>query len=98
MKIKVPIASYLSSTYKLIQRAFPDGIKEEDYFPLLALLYDEISDRNLAEVMAHSTGKDYSIVLNDVYSVGSTYAPDAKAIAKLKKHLLGCGYAEWLEE
>ncbi len=96
--MKVAIEHYLLRTYKLIQRAFPDGVKQEDYFPLLALLYGEMSDRNLAEVMAHSTGKDYSIVLNDVYAVGSTYAPDAKAIAKLKKHLLACGYAEWLEE
>jgi Protein of unknown function (DUF3349) len=96
--MKVSIAPYLLSTYKLIQRAFPDGVKQDDYFPLLALLYDEISDRNLAEVMAHCTGKDYSIVLNDVYAVGSTDAPDTEAIAKLKEHLLACGYAEWLEE
>lgn len=96
--MKVAIEHYLSSTYKLIQRAFPDGVKQEDYFPLLALLYSEMSDRNLAEVMAHSTGKDYDLVLNDVYGVGSTDTPDAEAIAKLKDHLLACGYAEWLEE
>lgn len=97
--MKVAIEHYLLSTYKLIHRAFPDGVKDEDYFPLLALLYGEISDRNLAEVMAHCTGKDYYLVLNDVYGVGSTGEPDAEAIAKLKERLLlACGYAEWLEE
>ena len=96
--MKVVIENYLLSTCKLIERAFPNGVKHEDYFPLLALLYDEMSDRNLAEVMARCTGKDYYLVLNDVYAVGSTEVRDAEAIAKLKEHLLGCGYAEWLEE
>lgn len=96
--MKAVIENYLLSTYKLIERAFPDGVQEEDYFPLLALLYGEMSDRNLAEVMARCTGKDYYLVLNDVYAIGSTDARDTEAIAKLKEHLLGCGYAEWLEE
>ncbi|NJK75810.1 MAG: DUF3349 domain-containing protein [Oscillatoriales cyanobacterium RU_3_3] len=92
------IENYLLSTYKLIERAFPDGVKEEDYLPLLTLLYDEMSDRNLAEVMAHCTGKDYYLVLNDVYAVSSIVARDTEAIAKLNEHLLSCGYAEWLAE
>jgi hypothetical protein len=60
--MQVTIAPYLLSTYKLLQRSFPDGIEVQDYLPLLALLDDEMSDRNLAEVVAHYTGKDYEIV------------------------------------
>lgn len=92
------IAPYLLSTYQMINCAFPDGIQSEAYLPLLALLYDEMSDRNLAEVVAHYTGKDYGVVLNDVYRVRSTDVPNLEAIAKVRQRLLPCGYEEWLEE
>jgi len=70
------IAPYLTSTYKMIECAFPDGIDSQSYFPLLALLYYEMSDfsevRNLARVVAECTGKNYAVVLNDLYRVKST--------------------------
>lgn len=92
------IAPHLLSTYRLIKRAFPDGIESVAYLPLLALLYDEMSDRNLAEVVALYTGKDYYIVLNDVYRVRSTDVTELEAIAKVRRRLLACGYEDWLEE
>lgn len=92
------IAPYLLSTYKLIQCAFFKGIEADAYLPLLALLYDEMSDRGLAHVVAHYTGKRYGIVLNDVYRVKSTEVPSPESIAKVKQRLLSCGYEEWLEE
>ncbi|WP_243147298.1 DUF3349 domain-containing protein [Scytonema sp. UIC 10036] len=59
----VSIAPYLLSTYRLIQCAFPNGVDSESYFPLLALLYNEMSHRCLAQVMAQYTGKDYLLFL-----------------------------------
>ncbi|MDZ7959237.1 MAG: DUF3349 domain-containing protein [Aulosira sp. DedQUE10] len=96
--MQLTIASHLQSTYKLIQSAFPNGIELEDYLPLLALLDDEMSDRNLAEVVAYYTAKDYSLVLNDVYRVNSTDEPKPEAIANVRERLLACGYKEWLEQ
>lgn len=92
------IAPYLLSTYQMIKRAFPNGIEPEVYLPLLAILDDELSDRNLAEIVAHYTGKDYGIILNDVYRAKSTAIPTPEAIAKVKQRLLICGYEEWLNE
>lgn len=96
--MQVTLAPYLLSTYKLIQCAFPDGIDSEYYFPLLALLYNEMSDRCLAQVISQYTGQDYYIVLNDVYGVGSTNVPSPEAIVKVKQRLLACGYEKWLKE
>ena len=42
------ISPHLQSTYKLIQNAFPKGIESPSYLPLLSLLSEEMSDRNLA--------------------------------------------------
>lgn len=91
------VSPHLLSSYRLINFAFPDGIEAEAYFPLLALLCVEMSDRNLAEVVAQYTGKDYSVVLNDVYRVRSSDVPESKAIAKVRQRLLPWGYEEWLE-
>ena len=96
--MQITISPHLQSTYKLIQCAFPKGIEPQNYLPLLALLSEEMSDRNLAEVVAYYSGKDYSVVLNDVYRVQSIDIPTSEAIANLKKRLLICGYEQWLDE
>ncbi|MCW9680407.1 hypothetical protein FJR41_006235 [Dolichospermum planctonicum UHCC 0167] len=44
------------------------------------------------------SGKDYSLVLNDVYRVQSIDVPTSEAIANLKERLFMCGYEQWLEE
>ena len=57
-----------------------------------------MSDRNLAEVVAYYSSKDYSVVLNDIYRVQSIDIPTPEAIDYLKERLLVCGYEQWLEE
>lgn len=96
--MQTTIAPYLLSTYQMIKLAFPEGIEPEFYLPLLAILYEQLSDRNLAEVVAHYTGKDYSVVLNDVYRVESTDVPNFEAIDLVKQRLLLGGYKQWLQE
>ncbi|GAX37492.1 DUF3349 domain-containing protein [Nodularia sp. NIES-3585] len=96
--MQITTLPHLQSTYKLIKCAFPSGIEPQAYLPLLALLSEEISDRNLAEVVACYSGKDYSVVLNDVYRVQSIDVPTPEAIANLKERLFMCGYQQWLEE
>lgn len=90
------IAPYLVSTYKMLQCVFPDGIDEATYLPLLAVLYDEMSDRSLAQVISEYMGKDYYIVLNDVYRIGATKAVPSETCNVVKQKLLSCGYDEWL--
>lgn len=66
------IPAHLASTYQLIWCAFPQGIDDQRYLALLSILYKNMSDRSLAQVVAEYTGKDYHFVLNDVYRVGWT--------------------------
>lgn len=63
------IPAHLVSTYQLLQCAFPQGIEEQEYLPLLSILYEEMSDRSLAQVISEFIGKEYPAVLNDVYRV-----------------------------
>jgi hypothetical protein len=90
------IPTHLVSTYQLLQCAFPQGIDEQFYLPLLSILYEEISDRNLAQVIAEFTGRDYYSVLNDVYRVAVTSEFAPEHIKSVRQKLMNCNYEEWL--
>lgn len=89
------IPTHLVSTYQLLQCAFPQGIEEKEYFPLLSVLYEQMSDRSLAQVIAEFTGREYSAVLNDVYQVGMEGSFGGEEV---KQRLIRCGYEKWLLE
>jgi hypothetical protein len=58
-----------------------------------------MSVRQEAAVMGIFTGKDYMDFLNDIYYIASeSYSPDLEALERVKRHLLQCGYEEWVME
>ena len=92
------IPSHLFSTHQMVKRAFPKGIEEEAYLPLLALLSETMSIRNLAEVIARVSGRETSIVFHDILRAQSTDIPNPETLNKIKQRLLQCGYQDWLRE
>ena len=73
-----------SRRYRLLQR--------------VTMIPDNPLSRALNLQATRKSGKDYSLVLNDVYRIQSIDVPTSEAIANLKKRLLICGYEQWLEE
>ncbi|TDL50426.1 DUF3349 domain-containing protein [Paenibacillus dendritiformis] len=73
---------------------------DEDYFPLISLLYEYMSDRNLAKVISSITGKDIAITINDIQkSVSVNLASDEVIInINIRAKLLRHGFEEWTEE
>lgn len=92
------ITPHLASTHQLLQCAFPQGIDERQYLPLLSILYEHLSDRSLAQVVAEYTGKNYYVVLNDVYRVGTIQTFSSEVIDSVKQILMNCNYEKWLSE
>ncbi|WP_435924044.1 DUF3349 domain-containing protein [Paenibacillus sp. DYY-L-2] len=92
------IPKHLESTYKMLKNAFPNGIGNEEYFPLMSLLYEYMSDRNLAEVISAITGQDIAITLNDTQKAVSVNMPSDEYMQKIRKKLLPHGFEEWTEE
>lgn len=90
--------SFLQSTEELLKKAFPNGIEDDIYFPLLEILEPELSDRNLAIVISNFTGKEYHIVLNDVYQVKSQSFENDLVLNKVQSVLDAAGFQQWLEE
>jgi hypothetical protein len=92
------IPTHLISTYQLLSCAFPDGIDEQFYLPVLSILEEQMSERNLAQVIAEFTGRDYHIVLNDVYRVAATPTFSQSLIDSVTQKLMNCHYEAWLAE
>jgi hypothetical protein len=97
------IPAHLVSTYQLLQCAFPQGIEEQEYIPLLSILYEQMSDRALAQVIAEFTAREYHAVLNDVYRVGAALPfplpPEIEEVLNsVKQKLIRCNYEKWLIE
>ncbi len=94
----ITIPSHLEPILELIQRAFPYGIDPDAYLSLLTLLEPELSDRNLALVIASLTNKEYSLVLNDIYHVKSHPSNNLEQIEAIRSLLNDNGFQTWLDQ
>ncbi len=94
--MKKEIPEYLCSTFNLLTCAFPNGVLESEYIPLLFVLQEEMSLRNTAEIVSIFLKKDYHVVLNDTY--GASNCEDNEGVNVIKSKMLPCGYEEWLIE
>ena len=96
-KSKVP--AYLEDTYNMLKCAYPDGLPESDYIPLLAILHEIMSFRNIPDVLAVLAGKDRWLVFNDAmgFSIDDPdYHFTQDDIDRVKARLLPCGFEQWV--
>jgi len=96
MDHKIP--DYLLSTFNMLKSAYPAGIPPNEYLPLLRLLYEEMSDRNLALTVGLLIGTDAPLVLNDIYRAAAEMKLESSEVQKVRKKLSQYGYEEWLKE
>ncbi len=89
------IPEHLRSTHALLTRAYPDGVPGADYFAVLALLYEHLSDRNLAEVASLAFQRDRGIAYNDVLRCVSTDRPSPEALSRVRARLQSVGFEAW---
>ena len=95
------LPDYFKSSYEMVRAAFPEGINDDNYYPLLFLLSEGMGQRGLARFMAALTGNPISRVYNDVLGVQSpvpAYKPAPERIEELKRRLQAHGYDEWVAE
>src|SRR5260370_9568751 len=77
------LPDYLQPTVAMVRAAFPNGISDEDYLPLLALLSEGMGQRALARLMAALTGKPQPVVYNDLLGAQSPFEADNPAPCRL---------------
>lgn len=86
MIVRDTLPQPLWSAARMLRSAFPDGIPDTAYKAVLTLLYEHFSDRHLAQLMAHATGRDAARVLNDSHACASG-KPDTAAVEAVKRLL-----------
>ncbi|WP_027481676.1 DUF3349 domain-containing protein [Deinococcus pimensis] len=90
----LPNVLYRSAQW--LRQVFPDGVPEQQYLALLAVLAPEFSDRQLALLVAHLTGRDDAAMLNDVYRVQATPAVELD-LEPVRQHLNVHGFPDALD-
>jgi hypothetical protein len=86
---------HLVSTFELVRRAYPDGVPDEEYFPLLFFLSGYLSDRNLAHFAEQAKLAVGRVsYLNDVYRARQEEPEYETVIARLSD----AGLAHWIAD
>ena len=91
------IPAGLDSTIALLNRAYPDGIPSDDWDGIMFLLFEHMSDRQLASTVSFFTGVDYMIHYNDVLRIGA-YGCDPATVEPIRMRLDAAGYDDWVAE
>lgn len=76
----------------VLRRAYPDGLPEEDYLPLLAVLSDGFSERQLAALVAEFADRERVVVDNDHAAVRSGRRQAATDVERVRSRLAKAGY------
>ena len=89
----------LRSTCRLLLRAYPRGIPEQDYYPLLAIMKKTgMSDRSAASAIAAFKGGDYLDFLYDVAHVLPNREVLETEVERVRAVLEPHGFDEWAAE
>ncbi|MFB9244488.1 DUF3349 domain-containing protein [Massilia antarctica] len=91
------IEEQLMKTVALIKRAYPEGFPNDEYRAVLNILYEHMSDRNLAEVISFFTERDYAFTYNEVLEIGSKESEVKNTQIAMDK-LIDAGLPKWIEE
>ncbi|WP_433128324.1 DUF3349 domain-containing protein [Micromonospora sp. CA-240977] len=78
---------------EVLRRAYPEGLADEDYLPLLVVLWPDFSDRNLAALVAELIGGQPAIVSNDAAAaVAGRRRPPPQDVDRVRELLASVGY------
>ncbi len=84
----------LQDVYNVLSCAFPEGIPDEEYWPLIAVLHERMSFWVMADLLPALTHKHRSEVHNDASGFGVDPLPAFEEVEKVRLKLRACGYEE----
>jgi hypothetical protein len=88
------IQPYLAEVVDQLRLVFPSGVREDDadYGPLLIILSDLLSERNLGVVVEAAFGVDRHVVRNQAAAALSMRKPPADQVDRLKERMTERGW------
>jgi hypothetical protein len=91
-------SAHLGPTLQMLKAAFPTALDRDEYFALIRILYEHMSDENLAEAISMITGRHAGIVLNDIYSVASGKPINEDVLQSVSERLRVSGFEAWARD
>jgi Protein of unknown function (DUF3349) len=76
----------------MLRRAFPRGVPQCDYAPLLVVLGSELSEGNLAAVMAELVDGEIVVIENDAAAAMSYRRPQPGDVIRVREYLEESGW------
>lgn len=86
------LPEYLVPVLETLRRAFPEGVSDEDYLPLLVVLREGLSEGNLALVVAELMDDEIVVIDNDAAAAVSVRRPPAAEVQRLRDRLIASGW------
>jgi Protein of unknown function (DUF3349) len=84
----------MSELRAVLSAAFPGGVPESQYLPLLAVLVERLSLRNVAELIAAHTGREWPVAYNDALAAESRSDELAAAAGEVRRLLERHGFKD----
>ena len=88
----------LESTFSFLRAAYPNGLPERDYMPLLSILWDYMSERALGQTFEVLFERDRHFVQNDAAAAKSSSPPPPAEVERVREYLLQFGLERWISE
>ena len=82
---------------KMVRLAVASELPPDTVMPFMRVLYDHMSDRNLAKVGAVLMGCEEGVALNWVYEAAQLQV-DAKDVEDARRKLVAAGLEDWIDE
>ena len=93
----IPMSDVPPVSLHLMRLAIGREVTSDALEPFLRVLYDYMSDRNLAEIGANLMGCDRGVALNRVYKAAQL-KPDDPRVREARSRLEYVGLEEWMLE
>ncbi|NTX00186.1 hypothetical protein [Myxococcus sp. CA040A] len=84
----------LGPVCEVLRKAFPEGVPDSFYLPLLKVLAEEMSFMSVARALEMAWGYDYVRVLHDAYGAELQVETRVEEVAAVRRLLGLAGYDE----
>ena len=98
---KSKISESLYGIFDIVRDAYPDGMPEENYFPLIQILGKKLPEGPLTELISFLFQREFHVVANDVLKVHASprapysVKPELQQVERVRDKLLSWGLYDW---
>ncbi|MCT9008306.1 DUF3349 domain-containing protein [Streptomyces rhizosphaerihabitans] len=83
----------LAEVVRSLVEVFPDGVDDDDYHPLLVILSDVLSERNLGVAVHAAFGLDPHVARNEAADARTGNKPSRRGIEDLRSRMTAKGWS-----